>query len=204
MTIKCLSTYHFKWALPFCVSIFLSGCLSGVWTGANLFYDRHNVFHSLSDYELDTRAHRTLFQGDALECTECHIDVAVFNGDILLAGHVETAEIREEAYKRLAAQQGYRHLYNKISIEPFKTNLLKDSWITAKIRSQIIADSEIDPHAFKIVTSDQVVYLMGDVIPNQAKWVVDIASTTAGVKRVVKLLNYYHLMGKVESVDHSN
>jgi osmotically-inducible protein OsmY len=196
MNKKCQWAYRFKLVFPFCFSLLLSGCLSGVWTSANLFYDRHKVFHSLSDYELDTRARRALFPGDTIECKECHIDVAVFNGDILLSGHVETAAMREEAFNRVSAQPGYRHVYNNLSIEPFQTNLLKDSWITAKIRSQIIADSEIDPHAFKIVTSDQVVYLMGDVIPKQAEWVVSIARETTGVKRVVKLLNYYHLNAK--------
>ena len=70
---------------------------------------------------------------------------------------------------------------------------MKDSLITAKIRSQIVADSEINPRAFKVVTSDGVVYLMGDVIPTQADWVVEIARNTAGVLTVVKLFKYYQL-----------
>jgi osmotically-inducible protein OsmY len=176
--------------------ILLSSCLSGIWTGANLFYDRHNVYNSFNDFELSNTARNALYADDALECPECHIDLAVFNGDILLAGHLENAQMRDEAYRRVMAKPGYRRLFKEISIEPIRTNLRKDSWITTKIRSKIIADSEINPHSFKIVTSDQIVYLMGDVMPDQAEWVTTIARETSGVRRVVKLLKYYHLTDK--------
>lgn len=179
-------------------SLILSGCISGVWTGANLFYDRHNVYHSFSDYELSTLTHHALYKDNYFKCAQCHIDITAFNGDLLLAGHVETAEMRDEAYKRVMAHPDYRRLFKKISIEPIRTHITRDSWITAKIRSQVIADSEINPRAFKVVTSDQIVYLMGDVMPDQAEWVVSIARNTSGVKRVVKLFKYYHLSDRAK------
>lgn len=180
-------------SLFICSSMLLSSCFGGVWTGANLFYDRHTVIHSLNDYELNIHANRALFYDDYFVCAECHLDIAVFNGDILLAGHLETEEMRHEAYKRIEAESGYRRLFKEISIKAIRTNVAKDSWITAKIRSKIIADSEINPRMVKVVTSDQVVYLMGDVIASQADWIIDIAKTTTGVERVVKLFMYYHL-----------
>lgn len=170
--------------------------MSGAWTGANLIYNRHSLYLTFSDYELTTRTRHALFYDNYFTCSECHIDLAVFNGDILLAGHVETAEMRNEAYKRVMAESGYRRLFKEISIDPIRTNIMKDSWITAKICSQIIADAEINPKAFKVVTSDQIVYLMGDVMPAEANWVVSIARNTSGVKRVVKLLKYFHLSDK--------
>lgn len=176
--------------------LMLSSCISGIWTGANLFYDRHNVYNSLSDYDLYRIAHHALYHDRYFKCAECHIDLTVFNGDVLLAGHVETAEMRDEAYKRVMAQPDYRRLIKKISIEPIRTHTARDAWITSKIRSQIIADSDINPRAFKVVTSDQIVYLMGDVVPEQAEWVISIARHTSGVKRVVKLFKYYHLKDK--------
>lgn len=197
MNNSCLfKTSFLKLLTIVCSCFFLSGCLSGVWTGANLFYDRHTIYDSLSDYDLNTRALHALHQNEPFDCPECHIDLAVFNGDILLAGHVETEALREEAYSRVSKVSGYRRLFKRISIDPFRTDLMKDTWITAKIRSQIIADSEINPKSFKVVTSDQIVYLMGDVIPEQSAWVVDIARRTNGVIRVVKLFKYYNLSDK--------
>ena len=176
--------------------LLLSSCLSGIWTGASLVYDRHTVYHSLSDFDLRNIARRALYKDDLFQCPECHIDLAEFNGDILLAGHVESAALRDEAYRRVKENPQYRRLFTEISIAPIRTNLTRDSWITAKICSQIVADSEINPRAFKIITSDRMVYLMGDVMPNQAKWVTSLAKNTSGVRRVIKLFRYFHLSNK--------
>ena len=172
----------------------LTGCLSGVWTGATLVYDRHNVYKKVSDYQLGAQASRALYHKNELFKQEgCAIDLAVFNGDILLAGHVPTIELREEALQKINALKGYRRVINQLKIKEAPSNTVEDSWITTKIRSRILADSEIDPHDFKIITADRIVYLMGDVRPQEALRVIKIARTTRGVARVVKLLQYYNL-----------
>lgn len=175
----------------------LSGCISGVWTGASLIYDRHNVYQKLSDYHLGSKVNRALFHDKTFKLPSSAIDVAVFNGDVLLAGHVPVASLRHEAQSRVEQVGGYRRFFNLLSLEVHAPQPVSDSWITAKIRSQIIADSEINPHAFKIVTSDAVVYVMGDVRPEQAKKVIHIARHTAGVKKVVRLLRYYSYQEKL-------
>ena len=185
---------HFKILLLASSCILLSSCIGSIWTGAGLIYDRHSALHSFNDIELNATTSRALYEDDLFQCPTCHIELAVFNGDVLLAGHVESIEMREEAYKRVEkANLKYRRLFKCINTKPYRTHLTRDSWITAKIRAQIIADSEINPRTFKIVTADQVVYLMGDVMSDQANWVIDIAKKTSGVIRVVKLLKYYHL-----------
>lgn len=189
---KCI--LHVKIVLLASSCIFLSSCIGSIWTGAGLIYDRHSALHSFNDIELNATTNRALYEDDLFQCPTCHIELAVFNGDVLLAGHVESVEMREEAYRRVEkAKLNYRRLFKFISTRPYRTHIARDSWITAKIRGQILADSEINPRTFKIVTADQVVYLMGDVMSDQASWVIDIAKKTSGVLRVVKLLKYYHL-----------
>ncbi|KTC84990.1 BON domain-containing protein [Legionella brunensis] len=175
----------------------LTGCISNVWTGAMLVYDRHNVYKKVNDYELSANVHHELYYADRLlEQKNCAIDVAVFNGDILLAGHVPTIELREAAIQRVSKIEGYRRLFNQLDVDNRPGNTMQDSWITAKIRSKIFADSTIDPNVFKIVTSDRIVYLMGDVPTDQATKVINIARNTSGVFRVVKLFKYYLLTDK--------
>ena len=169
----------------------LSGCLSNLWTGANLVYDRHDVYKKLNDYHLLVEINNSLYADKLFKCDSCVLDVAVFNGDILVAGHLPSMELRNEARRRLFKIQGYRHLFIEISISQASSNSLQDTWITTKIRSQIFADDSIDPNAFKIITSDSIVYLMGDVKADQADKVIAMARYTSGVGRVVKLLNYF-------------
>ncbi|WP_028389383.1 BON domain-containing protein [Legionella fairfieldensis] len=175
----------------------LTGCYSELWTGATLIYDRHNVYKKLSDYQLSADIHRLLYNDARFRQEGCAIDVAVFNGDILLAGHVPTLDLRQNAIERISRLTGYRRLFNQLNISKAPGNGLQDSWITAKIRSQIFADSTIDPNVFKVITVDQIVYLMGDVRPQQATKVISLARNTEGVKRVVKLFKYYYLSTKV-------
>lgn len=186
--------------LLLCIStVLLTSCISNVWTGATLIYDRHNIYKTISDVRLAARTNRALFQDNLLKCAECSVDVAIFKGDILLSGHVPNDEMRREARTRIMRVAGYRRLFNQLAIHQTADTTIKDNWITAKIRSRIFADSSIDPHSFKVVTSDQIVYLMGDVIPSEAETVIQIARNCSGVKRVVKLFQYFNLSDKPAS-----
>ncbi|KTD11841.1 hemolysin, lipoprotein [Legionella gratiana] len=173
------------------ILLLLSGCISGLWTGATLVYDRHDVYKKLDDYSLFLKVNNAIMADNLFKNNQCVIDIAVFKGDILLVGHVPTPEMKKELRRRLAAVKGYRRLFNYVGVNSLLSNSMEDSWITTKIRSQIFADGSIDPNAFKVVTSDRVVYLMGDVHGDQAVKVINISRTTADVVRVVKLLQYF-------------
>lgn len=186
---------YFKWIIVSLLSINLSGCLgiSSAWTGAMMVYDRHNVYKKIDDYQLGARANRALFVDEKLRCEGCAIDLAVFHRVVLLTGHVPTRALREEANARVSQVPGIVKLYNQLAVGRAGDNTIQDSWITAKVRSQMMRDAEINPRAFKVVTADRIVYLMGNVMPYQGERVIRIARRTDGVIRVVNLLNYYQL-----------
>ena len=169
----------------------LSGCIGTVWTGATLLYDRHDVYKKLNDYNLLAEVNRVLAVNRTFNNSSCVLDIAAFNGDILIAGHVPTNELLEELKQRLTQVKHYKRLFNDVHVRRISSNSVEDSWITTKIRSQIFADDSIDPDAFKIITSDRIVYLMGDVKPDQAAKVIKIARYTTGVERVVKMMRYF-------------
>ena len=181
----------------FLASFLLSSCVGEIWTGASLIYDRHNVYKKLDDYKLLAAANQAIYQNKLLKRNDVSVELAAFNGDILLVGSVPTVALREEINARVARISGYRRLFNQLSILPKPANAIQDSWITGDIRSRMIANSEIDPSKFKVVTYNQIVYLMGDVVPAQASLVIAIARQSRGVTRVVKLFKYYHLSDKM-------
>lgn len=174
-------------------SLLLTSCISEVWTGASLVYDRHHVYKKISDFQLGANSSNALYHDNTFKREDCDIEIAVLNGDILLVGHVASEELREEAYTRIANVSGKRRFFKQLAVKNARGNAVLDSWITAKIRSQMFANAEIDPKAFKIVTVDQIVYLMGDVEPSQASEVIAFARECVAVKRVVKLFKYYNL-----------
>lgn len=179
-------------ALMVCLAAFnLNGCMGGVWTGASLVYDRHNVYKKVNDYHILANVTKALYPDKKFKTNGCALDITVFNGDVLVAGHVPNEYLLQEIKVRLQSVQGYRRMFNKVGLQQRSGNTLQDSWITAKIRSQIFADDSIDPKAFKIITADTVVYIMGDVQLKQAEKVINITRRTTGVSRVVKMLKYY-------------
>ena len=71
----------------------LSGCLGTVWTGASLLYDRHDVYKKLNDYNLLLDINNVLAVNRTFNNSSCVLDIAAFNGDILIAGHVPSNEL---------------------------------------------------------------------------------------------------------------
>jgi osmotically-inducible protein OsmY len=187
----------FKWNWILCFgSLFLSGCLGSIWTGASLFYDRHHIFKKTTDIGLAAKIGHAIKMEPSLNCpsNRC-FEIATFHGDVLLLGTVQNQEQKDKAKAVALAVQGYRHLYNYIQMEPqfnYEVNL-NDHWITTKIRSQVLANSDIDPDPFKVVTYNQVVYLLGDVLDSQEDLIINIAKDTERVSKVVNLLQSYSL-----------
>lgn len=169
----------------------LSGCLGTMWSGANLVYDRHDVFKKLSDYNLLLKANNALYVDKQFKAPGCVIDLTVFNGDILLAGHLPSSKLQQLMRQRIRNVTGFRRLFNEVIVHQGVSNNMEDTWITTKIRSQIFADDSIDPNSFKIITTDKVVYLMGDVKKDEAEKVIHIARNVRGVVRVANLLKYF-------------
>ncbi|MDF1756757.1 MAG: BON domain-containing protein [Legionellaceae bacterium] len=178
-------------------TLLLNGCWSSAFTGASLIYDRHNIYIKLNDYHLAGKINQEIYKDKLFKCKKCSIDVAVFNRDVLMVGAVPNRKMRAEAVDRVKSISGSRRIFNQIRLYRGRDDPLLDSWITGNIRSKIIADSTIDPHKFKVVTSDRIVYLMGDVRPSQAEKVILFARRCKGVKRVVKLMRYYKYTDKV-------
>lgn len=171
----------------------LSACLSDVWTGANIVYDRHSWYRKLNDWQLTTEVKQALYEEESIKCDTCAVEFAIFNRDILVVGRVPSQSVRRKVSERLRPLHNKRHLYNELVVTTEPGDAITDTWITTKIRSEILTDSGINPKQFKVVTMDGVVYLMGDVIPEQAEKVVMYARQWSEVRRVVKLFQYYHL-----------
>lgn len=170
----------------------LTGCWSSAITGVSLIYDRHNVYLKLNDYQLAGKINKELYKDKLLKCENCALEVAVFNRDVLMTGSLPTKNMRAEAAKRVESIAGSRNVFNQVAISTNTGDSLYDTWITGNIRGKILANSDIDPHEFKVVTSRQIVYLLGDVHKSQAEKVLIFAKESPGVYRVVNLLRYYN------------
>jgi osmotically-inducible protein OsmY len=111
-----------------------------------------------------------------------------YNGYLLLAGQVSNEALKSEATAVARKIHGVRRIYNELEIAAPSSGMTRtsDTWITTKVKSWLLGNSEIDGTGVKIVTENGVVYLMGLVTRKEAKHISDEAAGIGGVQRVVQ------------------
>ena len=65
-----------------------------------------------------------------------------------------------------------------------------DALITSKVKGRFMDAGRFQINHVKVVTENGVVYLLGLVKREEAQSAVEIASSTSGVKKVVKVFEY--------------
>ena len=65
-----------------------------------------------------------------------------------------------------------------------------DSYLTSKVKARFVDQQKFNPVHVKVVTESSAVYLLGMVKRKEADDAVEIARTTGGVQKVVKLFEY--------------
>lgn len=170
----------------------LSGCMNAAMSGAEVVYNRHSLQKTANDHYTTFKASRVMERTDQRLFKDANLSITTYNGEVLLLGQVPNEEQREEAGQIVKELPNVKHVYNLVEIANPSSPLtrISDSWITTKVKSQLIANNDIDASQVKVITENSVVYLMGTLPKDQAEMVLDIASHTDGVRKVVKMFSY--------------
>ncbi len=120
-----------------------------------------------------------------------HVNVTSFNRIVLLTGEAPTEEMRQEIQK-IARTESVRDVRNEIAVGKPTTleNWTDDSYLTSKVMANLLGNKDVNQYHVKVVTEGGVVYLMGLVTRKEGEAAAQAASTTSGVKRVVKVFEY--------------
>lgn len=181
-------------AIQICLTLLLTGCMNVATTGAQAFYNRHSLQKSIDDQYATMQIYRHL-NDKTHEFENTNISIATYNGDVLLAGEVPNAWQKARAGNIARNVPNVKEVYNMLAVKSPSSVItrMSDAWITAKIKSKLIASEDLDATQIKVVTENGVVYLMGVLPPDEAKAAAELASDTSGVKQVVKIFSYVHI-----------
>ena len=118
-----------------------------------------------------------------------HLNVTSFNRQVLLSGEVRTAADKERAEKLAQSQENVNAVVNDLAVMPVSslTQRSKDTVITGRVKAAFVDAKDLQVNAIKVVTERGIVYLLGRVTPREAKRATDIARTTRGVVKVVRV-----------------
>ena len=144
----------------------------------------------VDDHIIETKAAVNIDKASP-ELARSHIVIVSYNGIVLLAGQVKTEDLRQLAAETVAKIAKVRLVHNEITVAGNTSLMVRsnDSWITTKIKSRLLVDDKASG-SIKVVTENSVVYLMGVVTRAEADQATEIARTTSGVQKVVRLFEY--------------
>jgi osmotically-inducible protein OsmY len=121
-----------------------------------------------------------------------HVDVTSFNRSVLLTGEVPEPQMKTDIEKIALSVPNVRGVTNEIEIAgiPSAPARANDGYLTAKVKGRFLEADKFNPIHVKVVSEAGVVYLMGIVTEQEAADAVEIARTTGGVRKVVKIFEY--------------
>lgn len=142
----------------------------------------------IEDNNVETKAIINIHAADEA-FHESHLNIVCYNGYLLLAGQVPTEALKERATEVARKVAGVRRIYNELEIAAPSSGMTRtsDTWISAKVKSVLLAKNETDGSRVKVVTENGVVYLLGLVTSVEAQRISDVTANISGVQRVVQL-----------------
>jgi osmotically-inducible protein OsmY len=171
--------------------IFVVGAAAGA-AGIAVVYDHRKLKQIADDQEIANSIFDKIRANSQLTNSLSHIAVTCFNRVVLLTGQTVTPALRKQAEEIAHNTHGVKRVYNEVSVKGPSSSLTRasDSWITTKIKTQMLATQDLKSGSIKVITENGTVYLLGIVTRDQAETAVDIARQVSGVQKVVKMLQY--------------
>jgi osmotically-inducible protein OsmY len=123
---------------------------------------------------------------------KAHINVTSYNRNVLLTGEVADAAARSEVEKIVRGVPNVRGITNDLQVGPLASMSARagDAGTTGKVKARFVDAGKFNAVHVKVVTEASVVYLLGIVTEAEANDAVEVARTTGGVRKVVKVFEY--------------
>jgi osmotically-inducible protein OsmY len=123
---------------------------------------------------------------------KAHINITSYNRNVLLTGEVADAAARDEVEKIVRGVPNVRGITNDLQVGPLASMSSRagDAGTTGKVKARFVDAGKFNAVHVKVVTEASVVYLLGIVTEAEANDAVEVARTTGGVRKVVKVFEY--------------
>lgn len=181
-----------------CVALVAGGAVG---TGAVMAADSRSAGTMVDDKAIELKASRVLsnnreiYEASRLEATSV-------NGRVLVTGQCQDASYLTYIEQRLSKIDQVREVIDQVEkIAPVDFGQRStDSWITTKVKTQLLFGEDINSGRFKVITENGVVYLIGLVTKDEAARAVNVARQISGVRKVVKIFDYISADSQVAKV----
>ena len=169
-----------------CVPVMVAGAVGGT---ALVATDRRSVGAQADDEAIELKISNAI---NSQYGESVHAIATSYNGVVLLSGEVPTPEIFSSIGNLAKNTDKVRIVHNELAVGPNADMSVRsnDTFITSKVKTRFVEANKFSTTHVKVVTQRGIVYLMGLVRRDEGDAAAQIASTTTGVVRVVKLFEY--------------
>ncbi|MCY1405829.1 Osmotically-inducible protein Y precursor [compost metagenome] len=146
----------------------------------------------IDDSLIETKVAVNVAKADADLDRNSNVVVVSYNGVVLLAGQTPRADLKNKAEQAARAVQKVKTVHNELQIlQPSSLAARSnDTWLTTKIKSQMLADANVPSSRIKVVTENGIVYMLGLVTKKEGDLATQVVQSVDGVQKIVRLFEY--------------
>lgn len=177
-------------------ALLLQGCVAAAVVGAagvatKTGTDPRTVGTQVDDTTLEARVSSAISANKDLK-DKARIIATAYSGKVLLTGQAPTTAMADTAKQITMKVDGATDVYNEIRLgNPVSLGTASgDTWITTKIRSQLLTSDQVKSSNVKVTTENGEVFLLGLVTQEQGQAAAKIAAGVSGVKHVTTAFSY--------------
>ena len=121
-----------------------------------------------------------------------HVNATSYNRKVLLTGEAPTEADKKKLEEAIKGVASVREVTNELQVAGSSSLASRgsDSLITSNVKVRMVNNGKFSPTHVKVLTEAGTVYLMGLVTPAEGDAAAEIARSTSGVTRVVKVFEY--------------
>lgn len=149
----------------------------------------------LADKQLEAGIREELADEYEDSLRQCHVNINVYNGAVLVTGEASNEEIRNKIIDTIRVIQGVKRVHDNLAIA-YPSDLdsrSNDALITEKIKTaltQIRSLPDFDSAMVKVVVENGTVYLMGMIHRDEGAVVINVVRHQPDVKQITTVFEY--------------
>nr|WP_282490496.1 division/outer membrane stress-associated lipid-binding lipoprotein [Providencia alcalifaciens] len=177
-------------------AVLLQGCIGAAVVGTAAVAtksatDPRSVGQQVDDGTLEARVSGQLNKNKDIT-NNSRIIATAYKGNVLLTGQSPDMSLADKAKQIASNVDGTEKVYNEVRQgQPVDLGTAsKDTWLTTKVKSKILASDEVKSGSVKVITENGEVFLLGVLTQQEGAAAAKIASETDGVRRVTTAFTY--------------
>jgi len=169
-------------SLTACFPVIVGGAV----VGSLVATDRRTSGTQLDDEGIELRAASRIREnlGDRV-----HVNVNSYNRRVLLTGEVHSAQDLQLVEQVVSRVESVQSVVNELAVlgHTTLTQRTSDTLVTGKVKAGLVDAKDLFANAFKVITERGTTYLMGRVTQREADRATEVARSTGGVQKVVRV-----------------